>query len=40
MVFFKNEVAFDIFTNEKLKFGVQASGVGIKKGISADLSYS
>jgi len=40
VIFFQNEKDFDKFMNKKLKFDGQASAVAIKKGASADLSYS
>lgn len=40
VIFFQNEKAFEQFMNKKLKFNGQASAVAIKKGASADLSYS
>lgn len=40
VIFFQNEKAFKQFMNKKLKFDGQASAVAIKKGASADLSYS
>ena len=39
-IFFKNKEAFEKFKNGNLKFDAQASAVAIKKGASADLSYS
>jgi lipid-binding SYLF domain-containing protein len=40
VIFFQNEKAFEQFMNKKLKFDGQASAVALKKGASADLSYS
>jgi lipid-binding SYLF domain-containing protein len=40
VLFFQNEKALKQFMNKKLKFNGQASAVAIKKGASADLSYS
>jgi lipid-binding SYLF domain-containing protein len=40
VIFFQNEIDFDQFMNKKLKFDGQTSAVAIKKGASADLSYS
>ena len=40
VIFFQNEKALEQFMNKKLKFNGQASAVAIKKGTSADLSYS
>ena len=40
VIFFQNEIAFERFMNKKLKFDGQASAVALKKGTSADLSYS
>jgi lipid-binding SYLF domain-containing protein len=40
VIFFQNKKAFEQFKNKKLKFKGQASAVAIKKGASADLSYS
>ncbi len=40
IIFFQNEKAFEQFMNKKLKLNGQASAVAIKKGASADLSYS
>ena len=40
VIFFQNEKAFEQFMNKKLKLNGQASAVAIKKGASADLSYS
>lgn len=40
VIFFQNEKAFEQFMNKKLKFNGQTSAVAIKKGASADLSYS
>ena len=40
VIFFQNEKAFEQFMNKKLKFDGQASAVALKKGTSADLSYS
>jgi lipid-binding SYLF domain-containing protein len=40
VIFFQNESAFERFMNKKLKFDGQASAVALKKGTSADLSYS
>lgn len=40
VIFFQSEKDFDQFMNKKLKFNGQASAVAIKKGASADVSYS
>jgi lipid-binding SYLF domain-containing protein len=40
VIFFKDQEAFDKFTNGNLKFDAQASAVAITEGASADLSYS
>lgn len=40
VIFFQSEKDFDRFMNKKLKFNGQASAVAIKKGTSADVSYS
>jgi lipid-binding SYLF domain-containing protein len=40
VIFFHNEKALEQFMNKKLKFNGQVSAVAIKKGASADLSYS
>ena len=40
VIFFQNKKAFEQFMNKKLKLNGQASAVAIKKGASADLSYS
>lgn len=40
VIFFQNEKAFEQFMNKKLKFDGQVSAVALKKGASADLSYS
>jgi lipid-binding SYLF domain-containing protein len=40
IIFFQNEEALEQFMNNKLKFNGQASAVALKKGASADLSYS
>jgi lipid-binding SYLF domain-containing protein len=40
IIFFQSEKDLDKFMNKKLKFNGQASAVAIKKGASADLSYS
>jgi lipid-binding SYLF domain-containing protein len=40
IIFFQSKKDLDKFMNKKLKFNGQASAVAIKKGVSADLSYS
>jgi lipid-binding SYLF domain-containing protein len=40
IIFFQSKKDLDKFMNKKLKFNGQASAVAIKKGASADLSYS
>lgn len=40
VIFFKDEEAFEKFTNGNLKFDAQASAVAITEGVSADVSYS
>ena len=39
VLFFKDEDAFERFTNEKLKFDAQASAVAITEGVSIDAAY-
>ena len=39
VIFFKDEDAFERFTNGKLKFDAQASAVAIKEGASIDAAY-
>lgn len=39
VIFFENKKSFDHFTNNKLKFGAQASAVAIKEGASIDAAY-
>lgn len=40
VIFFQNEEAYNKFMNKKLKLNGQASAVALKRGASADLSYS
>jgi len=40
IVFFQDKTAFDMFTGEKFKFGVQASAVAITAGASASVGTS
>ena len=39
VIFFKNERAFEHFTNGNLKFDAQASAVALTKGASIDVAY-
>lgn len=39
VIFFKNQEAFEKFTNGKVKFDGQASAVAIKEGASIDIAY-
>ena len=39
VIFFKNEEAFEKFTNGKLKFDAQASAVALKAGAAIDAAY-
>jgi len=39
VIFFKNERAFEHFTNGNLKFDAQASAVALSKGASVDVAY-
>jgi len=40
VIFFKNKIAFDHFTQENFEFGAQVSAVALSAGVSADLAYS
>ena len=39
VIFFENELAFEKFTNGKLKFDAQASAVALKEGAAIDAAY-
>ena len=39
VIFFESEVAFEKFTNGKLKFDAQASAVALKEGAAIDAAY-
>jgi lipid-binding SYLF domain-containing protein len=40
VIFFKDEQAFEHFTQENFEFGAQVSAVALSAGVSADLAYS
>ncbi len=39
IIFFENKMAYDKFTNKKVKFSGQASAVAIKPGASVDIAF-